>query len=49
MTCHPFENKNSERIIHIGTSGGWTKPSSGYTFKFIDKNTDKLIAFLKKN
>ena len=49
MTCHPFENKNSERIIHIGTAGGWTKPSSGYTFKFIDKNTDKLISYLKGN
>ena len=49
MTCHPFENKNSERIIHIGTAGGWTKPSSGYTFKFIDKNTDKLISYLKEN
>ena len=49
MTCHPFENINSERIIHIGTAGGWTKPSSGYTFKFIDKNTDKLISYLKGN
>ena len=49
MTCHPFENINSERIIHIGTAGGWTKPSSGYTFKFIDKNTDKLISYLKEN
>ena len=49
MTCHPFENSNTDRILNIGTAGGWTKPSSGYTFKYIDKNTDKLIVSLKNN
>lgn len=24
-------------IIHLGTAGGQTKPSSGYTFRFIQK------------
>ena len=38
MTCYPFERKNTSKILNIGTSGGWTKPSSGYTFKFIEKN-----------
>lgn len=47
MTCYPFEKSNSNRILNIGTAGGWTKPSSGYTFRFIDKNTDRLIFYLK--
>ncbi len=47
MTCHPFENSNSKRIIKIGTAGGWTKPSSGYTFKFVEKNIDRLISLIK--
>ena len=49
MTCHPFDNSNTDRILNIGTAGGWTKPSSGYTFKYIDKNTDKLVVSLKNN
>lgn len=49
MTCYPFERKNTSKIINIGTAGGWTKPSSGYTFKFIEKNTIKLVAHIKKN
>ena len=49
MTCYPFEKKNTSRIINIGTAGGWTKPSSGYTFKFIEKNTLKLITHMKNN
>ena len=48
MTCYPFERKNIE-ILNIGTAGGWTKPSSGYTFKFIEKNTIKLLAHIKNN
>jgi len=49
MTCYPFERKNTSKILNIGTAGGWTKPSSGYTFKFIEKNTIKLVAYIKKN
>jgi lycopene beta-cyclase len=49
MTCYPFERKNTSKILNIGTAGGWTKPSSGYTFKFIEKNTTKLLAHIKKN
>lgn len=48
MTCHPFDENNSKKIINIGTAGGWTKPSSGYTFKFVDKNCEKIISFLKQ-
>ena len=47
MTCFPFDNVNTKNIVNIGTAGGWTKPSSGYTFRFIDKYSDKLIDFIK--
>jgi lycopene beta-cyclase len=30
-------------IIHIGTAGGQTKPSSGYTFRFIQKKADRIV------
>lgn len=33
----------SARIINIGTAGGFTKASSGYTFQFIQKNTEQII------
>ena len=33
MTCYPFFNDNTDNFIKIGTSGGWTKPSTGYTIK----------------
>ena len=49
MTCYPFERKYTSKILNIGTAGGWTKPSSGYTFKFIEKNTIKLVSYIKKN
>ena len=47
MTCFPFDNANTKNLLNIGTAGGWTKPSSGYTFRFIDKYSDKLIDFIK--
>ena len=46
MTCFPYDKYNLSNLIHIGTAGGWTKPSSGYTFRFIDKFSDKLISFI---
>ena len=48
MTCYPFEKHNSERVLFIGTAGGWTKASSGYTFKNIINKTELLINFLKR-
>jgi len=33
-------------IIYIGTAGGQTKPSSGYTFRFIQKKADSIIGRL---
>lgn len=36
------------RIINIGTAGGRTKGSSGYTFQFIQKHSEKLISEILK-
>lgn len=47
MTTYDFTQHNTAHIIHIGTSGGWTKASTGYTFKHTLKKSQKLIAFLK--
>lgn len=47
MTCYPFHQKNTKRALHIGTAGGWTKPSTGFTFYNSSKKSKKLIAFLK--
>ncbi|MGE6352442.1 lycopene cyclase family protein [Flavobacterium sp. NPDC079362] len=46
MTCFPFWKKNTKRVLNIGTAGGWTKASTGYTFKNSDKKSSKLVDFL---
>ncbi len=48
MTNYKF-SKGEGRIINIGTAGGYTKASSGYTFQFIQKHTAKIIGALVKN
>ena len=49
MTAYPFRNNNSKNILHIGTNGGWTKASTGYTFYNCTKKTKNLVDFLKKH
>ena len=48
MSSYPFSSHNSKRILHIGSAGGWTKPSTGFTFKFIERKAAQLIPFLEK-
>ncbi|HVM87610.1 MAG TPA: lycopene cyclase family protein [Puia sp.] len=48
MTNHDFDNKKGN-ILNIGTSGGNTKASSGYTFQFIQKNTAVITNAMVKN
>ncbi|WP_047418218.1 lycopene cyclase family protein [Cellulophaga sp. Hel_I_12] len=47
MTCFNFAQKNTETILYIGTAGGWTKASTGYTFMSTSKKVKKLVAHLK--
>jgi lycopene beta-cyclase len=47
MTCYPFWKKNTNRVLNIGTAGGWTKASTGYTFKKSDKKSTQLVSFFE--
>lgn len=46
MTSYPFWDNNTKNVLHIGSAGGWTKASTGYTFRNADKKSDALISFL---
>jgi lycopene beta-cyclase len=48
MTCYPFWKHNTKNILNIGSVGGWTKASTGYTFKNTTKKSKALVAFLSK-
>ncbi len=46
MTSYPFWKHNTKNIINIGSAGGWTKASTGFTFKNSVKNSKALVKFL---
>lgn len=46
MTSYPFWKHNTKNIINIGSVGGWTKASTGYTFKNTIKKSKQLVGFL---
>jgi lycopene beta-cyclase len=48
MSSFPFWKSNSKNILHIGTAGGWSRASTGFTFKNILKNVDLVTGFIKK-
>ncbi|WP_121354199.1 lycopene cyclase family protein [Flavisolibacter nicotianae] len=47
MTNHRFANRHN-RIVHIGTAGGQTKGSSGYTFSFIQRHSKQIAENLAR-
>jgi len=47
MTNYEFPSVDG-RIIYLGTAGGQTKGSSGYTFRFIQKHSARLVESLVK-
>jgi lycopene beta-cyclase len=47
MTNFPFRRADGA-VINIGTAGGQTKASSGYTFQFIQKQSQQLVNNLVK-
>lgn len=49
MTCYPFWKHNTKNILNIGSIGGWTKASTGYTFKNSTKKAKQLVQFLEVN
>lgn len=59
MCSYPFWENNSKNVHFIGSAGGWTKASTGFTFKNINRKTTALAnhiaakkplsRFVKKN
>ena len=47
MTSYKFNKNNTSSVLNIGTVGGWTKASTGYTFMNTSKKTKTLVEFLK--
>jgi lycopene beta-cyclase len=48
MVESDFINPFGEQVINIGSAGGSSKPSTGYTFYFIQKNTKEIITQLER-
>jgi lycopene beta-cyclase len=46
MTSYKFWKNNTKNIINIGSVGGWTKASTGFTFKNVTKKSKALVNFL---
>ena len=46
MTDKPYPEQQSEHVINIGTAGGRTKPSTGYTFRRIHQDSQQLVGSL---
>lgn len=49
MSTYNFAANHTEKIIQIGTAGGWVKASSGYSFKNAEKKAAKIVSNLKQN
>jgi lycopene beta-cyclase len=48
MTDHPFPRKLGDRIMSIGTHGGRVKPSTGYAFSRIQRDSKAITRSLEK-
>jgi len=48
MTCYPFWKHNSKNILNVGSAGGWTKASTGYTFKNTVNKSKVLAQFISE-
>lgn len=48
MTDLVFSQKYRD-ILPIGTAGGWTKPSTGYTFSFVRREVENIVYDLEQN
>lgn len=46
MTNHPFPRRLGKRIMAIGTKGGRVKPSTGYAFARIQKDSQAILRSL---
>jgi len=46
MAVHNFQ-RQEKRMVNIGTAGGMTKPTTGYTFRNIQQDSRRLLEGLK--
>ena len=46
MTNQPYPAQRSRHVINLGTAGGMTKPSTGYTFQRIQRDSQLLVGAL---
>ncbi len=49
MTDMPYPSAGGKQIVNIGTAGGVTKPSTGYTFMRIQQDCEKMVKCLIQN
>jgi lycopene beta-cyclase len=48
MTDIPFQRRPSPHVMNIGTAGGMTKASTGYTFQRIQRQSARIAASLRQ-
>jgi lycopene beta-cyclase len=48
MTDHPFPRRLGKRILSIGTRGGRVKPSTGYAFARIQRDSQRIVSSLMR-
>ncbi|BAJ63521.1 lycopene cyclase family protein [Anaerolinea thermophila] len=48
MTDHPLPRRGGRRVMNIGTRGGRVKPSSGYAFARILRDSREIVRSLEK-
>ncbi|WPP52276.1 lycopene cyclase family protein [Catalinimonas niigatensis] len=48
MTDMPYPSAGGKFIVNIGTAGGITKPSTGYTFTRIQQDSQRMVQRLSK-
>jgi lycopene beta-cyclase len=49
MSTYDFSQHHSQRITKIGTAGGWVKASSGYSFKFCERKSARIVDNIKQD
>lgn len=49
MSDYLFPKFNSRRVINLGTAGGFTKPTTGYTFKNIQSDVVSIVLALEQD
>jgi len=47
MTAYPFNVHDTTHVHHIGTAGGWTKGSTGYTFSNAMRESKRLVETIR--